>query len=142
MVTINFTLVVELILFLVFLWLVSRLVVRPLLTTIDEREEKIAADRAAAKERRAEAQALSDQYDKALAEARRDMAQKVQRSRRDALSKRAATLQEERVRGDEEMKRIRQEARRLLNEQRPRCSELAPELADQIVEQLTSRVRA
>ena len=70
MVSLNFTLVIELLLFVLFLFGTTRFILRPALKVIDERDERVDADESAAEKHNATATALEAKYQKALARAR------------------------------------------------------------------------
>ena len=70
MVTLNLTLVIQVVLFLIFLWGTARFILRPILAGIDERENAIEVDHERAAADSTEAEALESQYAQALSAAR------------------------------------------------------------------------
>lgn len=75
MVTVNFTIIVETGLFLLFTGLMYAYVLRPLMRTMDERELRMREDGEAAQALKAKAEAAQDDYLRTLAEAHREAAQ-------------------------------------------------------------------
>ena len=88
MVTINFTIVVQLLLFLVFLWGLQRWVLAPMLAAMDEREEVIATNKQTAQEDRKAAEKLEAEYARSLALARREAANVLRSGQAQALKRR------------------------------------------------------
>ncbi|HOH51273.1 MAG TPA: hypothetical protein PLI98_11085, partial [Candidatus Hydrogenedentes bacterium] len=74
MLSLDFTLVVELLLFLLFLWGTNRAVLRPLLRTMDARQLRMEQDRADAEAAARRAAELDAVYDRRLAAIHREAA--------------------------------------------------------------------
>tara|TARA_R110001592_G_scaffold80439_3_gene239628 strand:- start:233 stop:652 length:420 start_codon:yes stop_codon:yes gene_type:complete len=84
MVSVNFTLFVLLVLFLVFLGVMHRFVFLPLLTIMDKRGDQIAQDKITAQDAAAEAVALEDQYSMRIAKMHREASVRLNRAHRQA----------------------------------------------------------
>lgn len=139
MVTINFTLVVELVLFLIFLWGTNVFVLRPLLIAMDKRDEDIAEDIAQSEKDHDAAQEMEGQYKGKLAAMRRKADERMRLERRRALEAHGKTLAEERHKADEVVAALRADAQRQLEEQRDAIGAKAPEVADEIARCLDIR---
>lgn len=136
MVAVNLTILVELGLFLLFLWLAARLVIRPALKTMDARDEAVAGDLRRADDVRAETEAAAAGRIAAVADARRAAAAKVEGGRREALARRADYIRERRRTNDAEIEALRKEARAAVQAQRGEFDGLAHDLVEPIVARL------
>jgi F0F1-type ATP synthase membrane subunit b/b' len=136
MVTLNLTLLIELGLFLVFLWGTARFVLRPVLLTIDTREEEIEADLRKAQSDEADAARLELEYADALAQARMMADDTYRRARLQTLRDHQVFISEERERADATVAAVRIEALRAADEAKPAVLAAAPELANQLTEKL------
>ncbi|MFM1919023.1 MAG: synthase [Candidatus Hydrogenedentota bacterium] len=87
MVTVNFTIIVETGLFLLFTGLMYAYVLRPLMRTMDERELRMREDGEAAQALKAKAEAAQDDYLRSLADAHREAAQLFTDGKRQAKLK-------------------------------------------------------
>ena len=103
MITINFTIVLELALFLTFLGLANVLVVRPLLKVMDARAGKIEQDKAVAETERQEANRLKTQYVEQLTQAHQEAAQRLHKARYEAYQAGRAELDQLRAKADEDV---------------------------------------
>ncbi|MBN2311769.1 MAG: hypothetical protein JXR94_22510 [Candidatus Hydrogenedentes bacterium] len=122
--------IVQLGLFLTFLWVMNRLVLQPILRVMDERDESIRdAQNSAASDAR-DAQNIEARYAGEVAAARRESTVHLQQVRRDALRERISVLAERQAEADRAVLVARKEARARLVEERAKCEALAPELAD------------
>ena len=136
MVTLNFTIVVELILFLVFLWGTKRFILRPLLEALDARETSLEESEANAQEAAERAGTLEEQYHRENSAMRREADEAFRGGRRKALNEHGRHLAEERHKADEAVAAAREAARGQVDDERSQCAALAPELADIISDQL------
>lgn len=132
MVTINFTLVVELLLFLLFLWGTNRFILRPTVKTIDEREELIRHNEESTRRDLDEAAALEARHAAELGLLYRETEERVREARRNALNARIERVQQEMKNTDAEIARYRQELLAQVEEQRPQARNLAAEVAEAI----------
>lgn len=136
MVTLNFTIVVELILFLVFLWGTKQFILRPLLEALDAREASLQESEAHAQESAERAAALEAQYHTESAAMRRAADENFRGGRRKALNEHGRHLAEERHQADEAVAAAREAARAQVDNEQSQCAALAPELADILSERL------
>jgi F-type H+-transporting ATPase subunit b len=136
MVNINFTIVIELGLFLLFLWLTNKTVVRPLLRTMDARQEKIDQDKAAAETERQEAKRLEALYLDRLTAAHQEASQRLHKARFDAYQEGRHALDDLRGKSEREVDVYSAAVQDRLDEERRKIEEMLPalvELADQKV---------
>jgi len=87
LVTVNFTIIVETGLFLLFTGLMYAYVLRPLMRTMDEREFRMREDSEAAQALKVRAEAAQDDYLRKLAEVHREAAQRFTDGKREAKLK-------------------------------------------------------
>jgi len=92
MVTINFTLLVLLGMFLTFLWAMHRFIFSPLLALMDAREEQIEDDKRTAIAAGSEASALEDQYSDKIAQMHREASLNISRAHRQAQEEHSARV--------------------------------------------------
>ena len=92
MVAINFTIVVQLVLFLTFLWVTNKLVLRPILRVMDERDRTNRENQEASERDTERAQKLESDYAAQIASARRQGVVTVEKARREALNERMQAL--------------------------------------------------
>jgi F-type H+-transporting ATPase subunit b len=138
MVTINFTLVIELGLFLLFLWGTQRYILGPVLKSVDEREEGVEQDTADAEAGNVEADALEIKYRHDIAVIRRQADAEVHAARTKSQNEHARFLSDERTRADESILEARRDAEQLVEEQREEMLAQVPDLVVRIEENLTS----
>ena len=136
MVVINLTFFIELALFLLFLWAVQVLVFRPLLRTMDAREDQIEGDQTEAKTTRKAAKTKEEEYEGELSAARRKGINHVAEVRREAVQQRATRIQEARQKLEAEVAEARQVAQSKLEAQRGQFDDLSATLANEIAEKL------
>lgn len=136
MVTLNFTIVVELILFLVFLWGTKQFILRPLLEALDAREASLEESEALAEQNIERAGTLEAQYRGESAAMRRAADDSFRGGRRTALNEHGRHLAQERHKADEAVAAAREAAAGQVESERSQCAALAPELADVISDQL------
>lgn len=132
MVSINFTLVVELLLFLLFLWGTNRFILRPTVKTIDERQELLEHNEELTARDLADAQALEERRTAELSRLYRQTEERVREARRAAMNARLDRIQREMKRADAEIAQFRAELRAQVEEQSSAARKLAPEVAEAI----------
>jgi F-type H+-transporting ATPase subunit b len=142
MVTINFTIVVQLLLFLVFLWGLQRWVIAPMLATIDEREDTIATNKQTAQDDRKAAEQLEAEYARSLAQARRESANLLRSGQAQALHRRNEMIRARRDEVDVLVAAHADEARKLVEAERASFDQLTPGLADAIHARLRTKENA
>jgi F-type H+-transporting ATPase subunit b len=130
MITINFTILIELTLFLLFLWVSNKLVVRPLLKTIDARDDKIEQDKTFAETARQEAKRLDAQNVEQLTRAHQDAAQRLHKARFDAYHEGRAVLDQLREKGEKDVAEYRAAIEAESDVERRKLETLVPELVE------------
>lgn len=132
MVTLNGTLVVELVLFLVFLWGVHRLVFRPTFDVMDKRAATMEEDRKAAKRARYEADTMEQEYRQAISAVRHHAQEHLRLVRQKAQNAAVEKISEQKRAADKEVESVRQVAAKHIAGQREQFDRLTPELAEVI----------
>ncbi len=136
MVDLNFTLVVQLLMFLVFLWAMTRWVLRPLLGTMDERETTITADKEQAQTDQETAEQLEQEYAAALAAAHQQAHQKVAEALHEVQSSQIDERNDLRREQQEEIAQAREEANAFVEQQRETFPDLSKAIADAMLHHL------
>ena len=136
MVTINLTLLVELVLFLLFLWGTARFIVPRVVDTLDERERSIQDAHAISKTNIDTAQQLEQQYKAELTAMRRTAEDEFRLARRAAMDGHDAQLAARRAEDDFEVGRVRDAAMQEFEEQRDASADAAQELGEIFARQL------
>ena len=136
MVDLNFTLVVQLLMFLGFLWVMDRWVLRPLLKTMDKRERTINDDKEQALTDQEAAEALENEYAAALASAHQKAHKKVAialRTRQEEQLEQRNTLRDVQ---QQEVAQTREAAEAEINKQRDAFPEMSKAIAIAMLNQL------
>jgi len=136
MVTPNGTLLVELLLFLAFLWLLNRIILRPMLRLLDERDATVETDRETAETVNERAQRAEASYAKQLSRARRHAGVRGDKARRQATDERNAALTARRREADQAIEDSRAESQKQVADQRDQYPRLVDELAEAIGRQV------
>lgn len=136
MVTLNFTLLVELVLFLVFLWGANVLIIRPALRTLDERDAFVAEAESRAQVETAVAMSEEARYAGEMAKLRRQAEDRINAARRRALDERTAALLAKRKEADAAVLQAHTEARQQVKDERVKLDTFAPDLAVEIAKRL------
>ena len=136
MVDLNFTLVVQLLMFLGFLWAMNRWVLQPLLKFMDEREQQMAQARKQAEEDQETAGALEQEYAAALALAHRKAHQKVMEALRAVQERNLESRDEVRRAHETEVAGARDEARAFVEQERGAYPQLSRDLAEAMMARL------
>lgn len=129
MVNLNLTLLVELGLFIGFLWLMHLWVLRPLVALMDRRDEQIEGDQNAARHDTESAARMEADYRARSAEAHRQASHEIAKAHRRAQEDHARTLAELRQRTAREIEALHQEYNRKLADQRKHYPALAADVA-------------
>ena len=137
MVNLNITLLVELGLFLLFLWVTTKIIIRPALATMDRRSAQIEGDRASANDHVAEADRLRTDYNASV-----NATRKTDEACRQALSHRVAAIAERRRHGRHLVEEVRTNAEQQRDAQRPQYTALAAQLAETLAAFVTKSGRA
>ena len=136
MVTINFTIVVQLVLFLVFLWGLQKWVLAPMLATMDEREDTISANKKSAQSDRKAAEELDAEYARSIAQARRDAANVLRSSQAQALQRRNEQIRKRREEVDALVQAHSEQALQLVEAERTVFASVVPGLAEAMISRL------
>ena len=138
MIALNFTLFVQLGLFLVFLWVTNKVIYRPLLRTMDARTDKTQEDRTLADTEANEAQQLETLFKDRLVNAHQEAARRHQKARYEAYLKNRETLGGLRSQSEQELAVYRTEAEAKLAEERQKLSGLLPAIVEAIDRQVNT----
>ncbi len=141
MVTINLTVIIELMLFLVFLWGTQRFILTPLLKSMDERGDSIERDVAKAKEDDQRAEDLEHQYRHEIAMIRRDADEEVRQAKQKSMQEHAEFLLKERHNAETAIAKVAAEAQGQVEAQRDTVLAQTAELMALMEVQLTASVR-
>ncbi|MCP4640340.1 MAG: hypothetical protein GY851_07910 [bacterium] len=136
MVALNITFFVELILFGIFLWVTNKIVLRPMLKTMDAREDAIRQNETSAESDAETAEQLKAKYTGEIAGARRSATSQIEAARLKALGERMAQLSARRTEAEETVGVVRTEATGKVDAESARCDELAPGLAEAMIDRL------
>ncbi len=139
MIAINFTVFVELGLFLLFMWVTQRLILGPILSVMDRRDDQERTDKKTAAERTAEAKSLEQRYANDVAKMRRRASAAIEKARRDGMIARAAAIRERKAKADGEVRVIQDATDAALASERLRFDALVPGLAEHMANQLRLR---
>lgn len=136
MVVLNFTLLVELGLFLVFLAGCHFVIFRPVLRQLDRREDKIAEDVQHAKHEHANAVQLEEEYERQLAAARRAMTEELRREQYTAQQEQDAQVLGAKKEAEGEVERACEAAQQAIDAQRGEIERQVPVVATAIAKKL------
>lgn len=128
MVTVNFTIIVETGLFLLFTGLMYAYVLRPLMRTMDERERRMREDSEAAQALKAKAEAAQDDYLRTLAEVHREAAQRFIDGKREAKLKHDEEIAALKAEGAARLAALLKDLRAQAREQRELSGEVVREI--------------
>ena len=138
MITVNFTILIEVALFLVFLGGANRILFRPLLRIMDAREEKIAQDRATAESSTKEAARLEGLYIENLTKAHQQAAQRLHKARFDAYQENRTEIDRLRAQAEADIAAFRASIDGEVEAERRKLPALMPE----VVEAMDHRISA
>lgn len=136
MVTINFTILIELGFFLLFLWGTHRFVLAPVLKNMDERDASLERDREHTEEAYAKADGLENQYRKEIARVRREADEEVRLARQKSQQEHTEFLYAERKSAEDAIREVRTEAIAHVDSQRDALLKDVPQLVTLIHDQL------
>jgi F0F1-type ATP synthase membrane subunit b/b' len=126
----------ELGLFLIFLWGTSVFIIRPVLRNLDEREAAIQADRAAAEAANEEARHLEERHQAQAARIRIEAEERFRKQRQRIARETADALSAERRAADEKVMAARRDAQVQIEGQLTEIQAQAPEIARMVSERL------
>ncbi len=130
MIALNLTLVIQFVLFLLFLWGTNKMVFRPLLKTMDARKAKIEGDRATAETETREVHELDATYTKRLASAHQASAKRLHQARQEVHQRIRDALDERKRRADAEVAADRAAMDANIAEERKKFPGLLPGIVD------------
>ena len=135
----DLTLVLQIGLFLIFMWIMNRMLFRPTLRVLEERERQIQGARGKVEDLQARVEAAMSRYGESIREAR--MTGEVERMRfvREAMGEEERIANEGRARAVETMKRIQENVAREAGIARTELDAKAREFAALIAEQVLGR---
>lgn len=136
MVSVNFTLIVLLLMFLGFLWAMHRFVFRPALALSDQREDKIVEDRTVAKKASADAERLEDEYSEKLSKIHREANAHIARARRAAQEEHQAQVEAFKKRAEGDLSELRKAIRSDIEAQKEQFGALSNTIAIAMAHQL------
>jgi len=136
LVNINFTLIAETGLFLVFLWLMYAYVLRPLLKIMDERAAQVAEDEAAAESLESEYQETERGYRLSLAGIHQRAAQRVAEAKREAQARNNEEIHALKAAGAERMSALLKQVREDMRQQRAASDQVVAEIKGTLAEKL------
>ena len=136
MVTINLTILIELGLFLFFLWGTQRFVLRPVLKNMDERDATLERDREQTEENLVKADELEQQYRREIARVRREADDEVREARRKSQQEHTDFLIAERKRAEIAIGEVRAESIAHVESQREDLLKDVPQLVSLIHDRL------
>ena len=141
MITINLTLLIEFGLFILFLWVANKMMFRPILRVMDEREEKITGDTTNAERDSAEAQMAEERFIAQITDAHQEAARRLRHARQEAYAHNRVQLEQHRIQAERELLVHHDEVQRALEAQRQQYGEQLPVLVDAIDRQLRMKGR-
>lgn len=136
MVVVNLTLLVELGLFLLFLWAMQRWVLRPLLIVMDERRDKIQNDIAAAEAAEERAAEVERDVFERRREIHREASHRAVEAHREAQEKHQHKIDELRREEERAVAEVRKAAEEELTAQRDQFPALAQDIAKTIADRV------
>ncbi len=136
MIAINFTIFVELGLFLLFMWVTQRLILMPLLAVMDRRDDRVTEDEQAAEQRAAEAESLESRYADEIAAMRRAASTQIEQARREGMMARALAIRERKAEADQAVRVVEEAAMGAMETERQQFGALVPGLTERMAKQL------
>jgi F-type H+-transporting ATPase subunit b len=136
MIDINLTLFVELTLFLLFMWVTHLIILKPALSVMDERDDKIEHDAEAAEKHLDEANTLEQRYADEMSAVRREASAELEKARHDGLVARAAAIRDRKRAGYEEIAAVEAAVAEAVDAERKNYDALVRQLASEMSERL------
>jgi len=136
MIAINFTVFVELGLFLLFMWVTQRIILKPILSVMDRRDDQVSADDEAAEKNTADAESLERNYAEKMVGVRRASSAAIENARREGMLARAVAIRERKAVADSEVRAVEETASQAMEIERQQFEALVPDLTDCMARQL------
>jgi F-type H+-transporting ATPase subunit b len=134
----DYTLVIQIVAFVVLWAALKRLVFEPIMDALDARNERTAAVRAEAERLVAAAQEARHDYEKSLHDARAQMVQEAARARGAAQEEAGRALAETREAANEELRRLRADVAKQVEDARRSLAAQADEIAHEMLGRVTA----
>ena len=138
MIVLNFTLLVQLGLFLLFLFVTNKVVLRPILRTMDTRTAKVEEDQAAADADRKEADRVETALKERLTGIHQEEALRLRRARLDEYQKNREVLDEMRRHANAEVDEHRKSMEQQVEAERLKYAQLLPSIVEAIDRQVNT----
>jgi F-type H+-transporting ATPase subunit b len=129
MVTLNLTIIVEVVLFLVFLWALNRWIFSPVVEHMDSRDARLEEDRAKSVSESEQAEALEKDYARRIASINREAVLRINRELREAQQNHLRQINEFRKTEEQELAGVRAAVNRQIEAEREQFPELAAGLS-------------
>ena len=139
MISINATLVIQVINFLILAFILNKLMFQPILKLINERSQHIETTKKEIKDVELETERLKDEYLRRQNEASKDAAQKRAQIRGTAINKAEEYFNDSRKQVASARMKADKEAEKKLNKEQPLLNREAVTLADDIIEKMIGR---
>jgi F-type H+-transporting ATPase subunit b len=136
MVALNLTLLVELGLFLIFLWAMNAYVFRPLFKVMDARSAQIEEDKIVATTGAEEANTLEANYARDVSEIHRESSHQIVRAQRDAQRAHNQVVDDLKKKEELELRQLRKELDASVDQERQSFPDLTTAISRDIVRQL------
>jgi len=138
MIALNFTLVVQLLLFLLFLYVTNKIVVRPILKTMDARSAKVEEDQAAADADCKEAGRVEAAVKDRLTSIHQEEALRLRKARHDEYQKNRRVLEETKRRANADVDAYRAQMDQRVEEERRNYPQLVPAIVEAMDRQVNT----
>ena len=138
MIALNFTLVVQLLLFLLFLYVTNKVVLRPLLKTMDARSAKVEKDTAAAEADSREAERVEGAVKNRLTGIHQEEALRLRKARHDEYQENREALEEMKRHANAGVDAYRAQMDRRVEEERRNYPQLVPAIVEAMDRQVNT----
>ncbi len=136
----NVTLFIQMALFLIFVFLVSVIFVKPYTLAIGERENITRDNYERAKKLRSEVEKINEEIERLLEEARSEVARIMEEAKKEANRIRAEIISKAEEKVNEEVSKSIEEIRRSLEEEKKKMDKAVKDIADEIVKRILGEV--
>lgn len=136
MITVNLTIIVEMVLFLLFVAVATKLVWGPLMNVVHKRNDTIQGDHEYATRSLSEAERLREEYRSQLSETDQRAARQIYDATYNAHRERRNLISELKAKADAELSAHRESLQKEVTEQRKRFPELLPTLIEEMDRQV------
>jgi F-type H+-transporting ATPase subunit b len=140
MISINYNLIIEIAIFLVMMYILTRYLIRPILNVIDSRDEKINSTRNEAQYLKKDAEAKIQEYEARLEDARAEANRERERIKKSAYSEQEDMLKNARTEAADMIADLRENIARQYSEASQKLRQESEELSRIIAERILGRV--